>query len=155
MSNCHCGNELSFENCCMPIIQNLSNAKTAEELMRARYSSYVTSSIDFLRDSLHPDSRSEFEYEETKSWAENSKWHGLKIIATKAGQKDDKTGVVDFIAKFSDESGVQNQHCERSQFKRINQTWFFCDGQTIVPEKIGRNDPCSCGSGIKFKKCCG
>lgn len=22
-------------------------------------------------------------------------------------------------------------------------------------EKIGRNDPCSCGSGKKFKKCCG
>ena len=21
-------------------------------------------------------------------------------------------------------------------------------------EKIGRNDPCSCGSGKKFKKCC-
>lgn len=21
--------------------------------------------------------------------------------------------------------------------------------------KVGRNDPCSCGSGAKFKKCCG
>ena len=25
----------------------------------------------------------------------------------------------------------------------------------IVAEKIGRNDPCSCGSGKKYKKCCG
>lgn len=25
----------------------------------------------------------------------------------------------------------------------------------IAPPKIGRNDPCSCGSGKKFKKCCG
>jgi SWIM/SEC-C metal-binding protein len=24
-----------------------------------------------------------------------------------------------------------------------------------VTTKIGRNDPCSCGSGKKFKKCCG
>lgn len=24
-----------------------------------------------------------------------------------------------------------------------------------VKEKIGRNDPCSCGSGKKYKKCCG
>ena len=24
-----------------------------------------------------------------------------------------------------------------------------------VEEKIGRNDPCPCGSGKKFKKCCG
>ena len=54
MSNCHCGNDLSFESCCMPIIKNLSIAKTAEQVMRARYSSYVTSSIDFLRDSHIP-----------------------------------------------------------------------------------------------------
>ena len=26
--------------------------------------------------------------------------------------------------------------------------------QTIQQNKIGRNDPCSCGSGLKFKKCC-
>ena len=24
-----------------------------------------------------------------------------------------------------------------------------------VPEEPGRNDPCSCGSGKKYKKCCG
>ena len=29
--------------------------------------------------------------------------------------------------------------------------------QPVIREtaKIGRNDPCSCGSGKKFKKCCG
>ncbi|MFH1379998.1 MAG: preprotein translocase subunit SecA [bacterium] len=27
--------------------------------------------------------------------------------------------------------------------------------QTAVPKKIGRNDPCPCGSGKKYKKCCG
>lgn len=25
----------------------------------------------------------------------------------------------------------------------------------IKQEKVGRNDPCSCGSGKKYKKCCG
>lgn len=25
----------------------------------------------------------------------------------------------------------------------------------IIPKKVGRNDLCSCGSVIKFKKCCG
>ena len=28
-------------------------------------------------------------------------------------------------------------------------------GQRIAPDKVGRNDPCPCGSGKKFKKCCG
>ncbi len=27
--------------------------------------------------------------------------------------------------------------------------------QPIKKEKIGRNDPCPCGSGKKYKKCCG
>ena len=26
---------------------------------------------------------------------------------------------------------------------------------TKVEEKVGRNEPCSCGSGKKYKKCCG
>jgi len=25
----------------------------------------------------------------------------------------------------------------------------------VMTDKIGRNDPCPCGSGKKFKKCCG
>ena len=31
----------------------------------------------------------------------------------------------------------------------------FKKSQIAVSEKIGRNDPCSCGSGKKYKKCCG
>jgi len=27
--------------------------------------------------------------------------------------------------------------------------------QVVKSEKIGRNDPCPCGSGRKYKKCCG
>ena len=27
--------------------------------------------------------------------------------------------------------------------------------RSAVIEKIGRNDPCPCGSGKKYKKCCG
>ena len=28
--------------------------------------------------------------------------------------------------------------------------------KTVVkPPKVGRNDPCPCGSGKKYKKCCG
>jgi SWIM/SEC-C metal-binding protein len=26
---------------------------------------------------------------------------------------------------------------------------------TVVAKKVGRNEPCSCGSGKKFKNCCG
>lgn len=26
--------------------------------------------------------------------------------------------------------------------------------QAAIEQKVGRNDPCPCGSGKKFKKCC-
>jgi preprotein translocase subunit SecA len=26
--------------------------------------------------------------------------------------------------------------------------------QTATKQKVGRNDPCPCGSGLKYKKCC-
>lgn len=31
---------------------------------------------------------------------------------------------------------------------------YFVVSPREVGHKIGRNDPCSCGSGKKFKKCC-
>ncbi|MEK7753355.1 MAG: SEC-C metal-binding domain-containing protein, partial [Acidobacteriota bacterium] len=27
-------------------------------------------------------------------------------------------------------------------------------GDRTAPPKVGRNDPCPCGSGLKYKKCC-
>lgn len=27
--------------------------------------------------------------------------------------------------------------------------------KAIMMLKVGRNEPCPCGSGVKFKKCCG
>ncbi|MEL5865899.1 SEC-C metal-binding domain-containing protein [Clostridium cochlearium] len=38
--------------------------------------------------------------------------------------------------------------------KEIHNSWR--DSKTVVNEnKVGRNDPCPCGSGKKYKKCCG
>ena len=37
--------------------------------------------------------------------------------------------------------------------KEIQKQWRL--DKQAVSEKIGRNDPCPCGSGKKYKKCCG
>lgn len=43
-----------------------------------------------------------------------------------------------------------------SQEKRTEITKEYKKSKIIVKEdKIGRNDPCPCGSGKKYKKCCG
>ncbi len=154
MGDCHCGKKVAFADCCEPVLDDLAQAKSAEAVMRARYSAYVTGNIDFLHDSLHPSGRDDFDHEATEKWAESSSWNGLKILATQAGTVNDKTGTVDFTARFLDADGEQQQHSERSHFRKLNNEWFFCDGQSIAPDKVGRNDPCPCGSGKKYKKCC-
>ncbi|MEC9085421.1 MAG: SEC-C metal-binding domain-containing protein, partial [Pseudomonadota bacterium] len=44
---------------------------------------------------------------------------------------------------------------ERSDFSKENGRWFYREGETREGVlKPGRNDPCPCGSGRKFKACC-
>jgi preprotein translocase subunit SecA len=43
-----------------------------------------------------------------------------------------------------------------SKEKRRDIQFSYRDSKTVVNKnKVGRNDPCPCGSGKKYKKCCG
>jgi SEC-C motif-containing protein len=159
MNQCPCGSGASYSECCEKFISGSQPAQTAEQLMRARYSAYVNCEMDFVFASTHPDHRTGYDHAGTKQWAENAQWEGLEIVATQKGGVDDSVGEVEFIARFS-EKGVARVHHEDGQFKRKEGTWYFTDGLMVRSKplnvtKIGRNDPCSCGSGQKFKKCCG
>lgn len=174
--NCYCGSKVSYDQCCEPFIKGTSFPATAEQLMRSRYSAYVVAEVDYLFESLAPESRSDFDAKDTKKWATSVKWEGLQIISTKKGQTSDVTGVVEFMAIYND--GKESlEHHEVSDFRKDKKDgrWYFVDGhahthkageghqhhhekpQTVVRQepKVGRNDPCTCGSGKKYKKCCG
>ena len=159
MSKCHCGSGKAYSACCEPIITGKQPAETAEQLMRARYSAYVGVKMDFILKTTHPDQRKSFDPESSKAWAENSEWESLQIVATEQGGKGDKTGQVEFIAKYR-EDGKNCEHHELATFDKIDDVWYFTDGHQVknkplTVNKIGRNEPCSCGSGQKYKKCCG
>lgn len=159
MNTCPCGSGRDYSACCEPIITGQQAAETAEQLMRARYSAHVKVNVDFLFASTHPDYREGYDHEGTRAWAEKSTWHGLEILETTGGGPGDETGEVLFVARFRDESGLRT-HRERGQFKRKGKKWLFTEGIMVKPQplsvsKVGRNDPCSCGSGQKYKKCCG
>jgi len=69
--------------------------------------------------------------------------------------------VVEFRALYTANGEFCNHH-ERSVFRRENGDWRFVDGDFVAEKpiereepKVGRNDPCPCGSGKKYKKCCG
>lgn len=159
MTLCPCGSGNSYSQCCEPVTSGSQAAKTAEQLMRARYSAYVLALMDFIFESTHPDHRQGYDHAGTREWAETAQWQGLEIIDTKKGGEDDSVGEVEFIARFT-ENGTNREHHEAGQFKRKEGRWYFTEGQMVRPKplavnKIGRNDPCICGSGLKYKKCCG
>lgn len=161
MSVCPCGSGNEFEACCAPVLSGAVSAVTAEQLMRARYSAFVKQEIDFLTQSLHPDHRHDHDANATRRWAENSDWLGLEIVGVQRGLETDSDGEVEFIATFKDK-GLVRRHHERSEFKKQGGQWYFVDGKVVLPKtqthespKVGRNDPCPCGSGKKYKKCCG
>ena len=159
MSECPCESGEKFEACCYKYISKAEFATTAEKTMRARYSAFVKSDLDFIRDSFHPDKRSDYSEDEIAKWATESDWKGLTIESVEGGLENDDEGKVEFKARYSLE-GIDHIHHELSTFKKLEDTWYFYEGQLFnstikrSETKIGRNDPCSCGSGKKFKKCC-
>ena len=161
MTDCYCGSGRDYSDCCEPIITGAKPAATAEAMKRARYSAYVVGDAAFLGESLHPGHREDWDEAATRRWSEQSEWLGLEIRAREAGGEGDTEGMVEFIANYR-ENGLPRQHHERSRFRKHGKQWYYVDGQMPKPEtrrnegpKVGRNDPCPCGSGKKYKKCCG
>lgn len=159
MSTCPCGSSAAYAECCEPVISGAAPAVTAEQLMRARYSAYVGAQMDFIFETTHPDHREGYDHEGTREWAESSEWLGLEIVGTKRGEAGDERGEVEFIARFREKDALREHH-ENAEFTRQDGRWLFTEGNMVKPKplivnKPGRNEPCNCGSGIKYKKCCG
>lgn len=167
--SCPCGSKLEYSQCCEPFINGKSPAPTPEALMRSRYSAYVKVAPKYLKETLAPESRHDFQEKDVLEWAKSAEWVGLQILKAEGNQ-------VEFIAKYKAQGKVLEHH-EVSTFRKEGGVWYFVDGESHVHEegkghehhaqakaqkpvlraepKIGRNDPCKCGSGKKYKKCCG
>ncbi len=116
--NCHCGSKKPFSECCEPLILGLRQAKTAEELMRSRYSAYVVGATTYLIDTIDPDSRYPEMETDLRNWIESSEWLGLEIVNV-------KEETVEFIAHYR-QNGKKLKHHERSAFKKVSGRWI-CD----------------------------
>jgi SEC-C motif domain protein len=160
MGLCPCGSNVEYESCCLPVIVGQQKAATAEQLMRSRYSAYAMKEIGYILTSLHPDHRVDYDESRSKAWAESATWHGIKIVRTVAGGVDDSKGQVEFVVSYT-ENGLKQEYHELSSFEKKDGIWYFVSGKAMpklasrATPKTGRNEPCPCGSGKKFKKCCG
>ncbi len=159
IQTCFCGSGKGFENCCRPFLNAEEKIDTAEKLMRSRYSAYCTQNIDYLLATTHQSTRP-VDGRDIKAWAESSSFLKLDVIAVTKGGTRHKSGQVEFMAYYTDGKGQKSTHHECSNFLKENGVWFYVDGEVspkmvLEQNKTHRNDPCPCGSGKKFKKCCG
>lgn len=122
--------------------------------MRSRFTAYA------LRDAVHI----------ARTWATATRpqdlslpagvvWRDLEILRIEAGGEADQEGLVEFVAHCVVDGQAHALH-ETSRFTREQGEWRYLDGETPTTVKrqlprVGRNAPCPCGSGKKFKRCCG
>jgi SEC-C motif-containing protein len=129
--------------------------------MRSRYSAYAEHAIDYIvATCIRKENKQDIDIPQTKAWSEHSRWLGLTILSVAKGGADDTEGTVEFEAGYEHE-GLRDIHHEKAKFKKQNGKWLYDEGD-IVPKtivrsapKVGRNAPCPCGSGKKYKYCHG
>ena len=153
--NCPCQFGQTFDRCCGQFISHRELPENAVLLMRSRYSAYALAESAYLLETWHPDFRPQ-----RLELDSRIRWLGLNIISSE--QRGQRT-VVEFEASLLLDGEVSSMH-ERSAFifqqGNFRQgRWLYTSGEQLAargaPWKPGRNQDCPCGSGRKFKRCCG
>ncbi|MFC6380263.1 YchJ family protein [Psychrobacter glacincola] len=134
-----------------------TKADSAERLMRSRYSAFVLVKPEYIVQTTLPAQQKLLDIQAIESWAKETDWAGLEIVAhtPKLGKRHAQ---VEFKAYFNIPDGLQAHH-ELSAFVQMKSKanndarWYFLD--STVEMNISQKQPCICGSGEKFKRCCG
>lgn len=147
---CPCGSAQEYSLCCQRYLSGEQVAPDPVRLMRSRYSAFVQKQTDYLIKTWHPSCQAASFRAEIESGFAQTQWLGLTVFEQAEGRHE-KEGFVSFVARFT-EQGKPGAIIERSRFLKENGQWYYIDG---TRPQFGRNDPCPCGSGKKFKKCCG
>ncbi|MEC5341610.1 YchJ family protein [Brenneria populi] len=150
---CPCNSGLPYSSCCQPYLGNTVAPPDPVALMRSRYTAYVKHDVDYLIATWHPAHQPEKWRDSIQESCLETRWQGLNILAAAPGATPDE-GYVEFAARYTaatdePQAGLMR---ERSRFLRHHNRWYYMDG---IHLQTGRNERCPCGSGKKYKKCCG
>lgn len=154
MIPCPCGSGKLILACCGPFLAD-KPAPTAEALMRSRYTAYATGRLDYIEATCAGPAAKAFNRREAERSGLGTEWLGLTITGREAGLEGDETGKVSFTFRVR-QNGEDASASEVSLFRKIDGRWFYWDREDKAKAgRVGRNDPCPCGSGKKFKACHG
>ena len=155
---------LLYTDCCQPYHDGLLNkeadgikAETAKRLMRTRYSAFVLVKPNYIVKTTIPAQQNLLDIKAIENWAKETDWAGLEIV-THTPKLGKRHAQVEFKAYFKTNENLQAHH-ELSAFVKVidkannDARWYFLD--PTVSMSVTQKQPCICGSGEKFKRCCG
>lgn len=122
--NCYCGSLKTYNACCEKAHKDSSQAVTAEQLMRSRYSAFVLANGAYLMHTHHVSTRPLKEKKAIVAWAKSVQWIKLEVLETSKGLENDTEGSVTFNAYFYDNGKVDRIH-EKSAFVKENNHWKY------------------------------
>lgn len=121
---CPCCSGKLYEECCEPFHSKKAFPKTAEELMRSRYTAFAIPNADYLWETTLPNKRKFHHKTELENWGKENIWTKLEIIHS--SEKE-----VEFKAYFTDKFGEENIHHEFSTFKKVDKKWYYVSGKFL------------------------
>ena len=123
-NNCACGRKVNYTNCCKRAHIDIFQAKTAEDLMRSRYTAFTMANGDYLMKSQHSATRHLSEKVEIEKWSKSVKWIKLEVLNSSQGTADSNYGTVEFKAFFMSGGQIDVIH-ENSTFQKENNHWVY------------------------------
>ena len=115
--NCYCGTNNPYKDCCGVYHKNGGKTKTAEQLMRSRYSAFVLANGDYLMQTHHKSTRPTQEKNALVKWSKSVQWLKLEVLEV-------TINTVNFKAYFI-ENGAPDVISENSKFVKENNIWFY------------------------------
>ncbi|HSF35637.1 MAG TPA: YchJ family metal-binding protein [Nocardioides sp.] len=116
---CPCGTGETYDACCGPLLANVAQATSPEQLMRSRYTAFVTGDADHLFRTWHPRTRPDDVRPDPAT-----RWTGLRVIAAEGD-------TVEFVARWERSSEGGELH-EVSRFEQRAGRWCYVDGVVDV-----------------------
>ncbi|WP_428312386.1 YchJ family protein [Hydrocarboniphaga sp.] len=125
IKHCPCDEQRAYADCCAPLHEGAA-ARSAEALMRSRYSAYALRLEPYLLATWHASTRPA-----SLSFGDETlqapKWLGLKILRHEMAPDGD-AAIVEFVARFRVGGGSAQRMREVSRFARVDGRWFYLDG---------------------------
>lgn len=130
-TQCPCGSFKKYKKCCK-IFHDGSNAKTAEQLMRSRFTAYKLNNAEYIIKTTHRDNQDytldiENWKKDIMSFCEYTDFIKLEVFEFINGEEE---SFVNFRATLK-QGHLDASFNENSRFLKVDNKWFYVDGTFI------------------------